>query len=298
MKIAFLACDGTMPGSPTRRDDASEHDWQVAALRAELTPAGIELVELDWQGPLEAFAGVDHALLGTVWNYQDCKDEFLNRLDALSALGMAFYNPPEVVRWNIDKGYLHDLAKAGAHTIPTLWFAQPNQDDVKAAFDHFNTDCVVAKRRVGAGAQGQCRFHRGDPALSNWHMDRPGMIQPYFPAIVDEGEYSFIFVDGNLSHCLRKTAKIGDYRIQSLYGGIEQAVTPSRSDLAAAQAIVEALPFPALLYARIDMVRGGEGQLHLMEAELIEPYLYPLQGPELGIRMCRAIMERLGMSAV
>ena len=45
-----------------------------------------------------------------------------------------------------------------------------------------------------------------------------------------------------------------------------------------------------------DLVRGPQGALLLMEAELIEPFLYPLQGPELGPRLLAGI-RRLTASA-
>ena len=40
------------------------------------------------------------------------------------------------------------------------------------------------------------------------------------------------------------------------------------------------------------MVRGQDGTLALIEAELIEPYLYPLQGPEFGKRLAQAVLAR------
>jgi hypothetical protein len=152
---------------------------------------------------------------------------------------------------------------------------------------------VVVKRQVGAGAEGQSIFRRADALDPNWSMSRAAMIQPFQPAIQSEGEYSFVFVDGKFSHCTLKRAASGDYRIQSLYGGTEMKVEPSDQDKRSASWIVELLPLPTPLYARIDMVRGNEGQLLLMEAELIEPYLYPEQGPELGPRMANGIEKRL-----
>ena len=149
----------------------------------------------------------------------------------------------------------------------------------------------MVKRRVGAGAIGQASFTAGDPTLSGWSMDQPAMIQPFLPAIQAEGELSFIFVAGAFSHALVKRAQAGDYRIQSLYGGIEVPLDPPAADLAAAQAIMTLLPFDqSPLYARIDMVRGLDGELAVIEAELIEPYLYPLQGPQFGRMLADAVM--------
>jgi hypothetical protein len=49
----------------------------------------------------------------------------------------------------------------------------------------------------------------------------------------------------------------------------------------------------APLYARVDMVRGDDGRLVLMELEVIEPYLYPVEGPRLGEMIAEAVRKRL-----
>lgn len=292
MKIGFLTCPGTMPGSPTRRDDAFEHDYQVDAIRPALEARGGSLVEIEWRAPLDAFAGCELVLVGTPWDYWDFEQDFLEKLDALEGAGITVCNPPELVRWNARKTYLRDLAERGAATIPTLWVEQPTAADIDAAFDTFGCDAVVAKRQVGAGAEGQS-IHRKGEVPSDWAMAHPAMIQPYLPQIASEGEISFLFIDGGFSHALVKRPAAGDYRVQSLYGGTEEAIQPEAADLAAAQAVVDAIPFETPLYARIDMVRGDDGTLLLMEAELLEPYLYPLQGPELGPRLAEAIARRI-----
>ena len=117
------------------------------------------------------------------------------------------------------------------------------------------------------------------------------MIQPFLPAIQREGELSFIFVSGQFSHALIKRASAGDYRIQSLYGGTETALDPDPADRAAAQGIMAMLPFAKPpLYARIDMVRLDGGALAVIEAELIEPYLYPEQGPGFGAMLAEGVL--------
>ena len=288
MNIAFLACSTTLPGAPDRRGDAFEHDQQMAALMAALVP-GENVTDIDWRAPLEEFARFDIALIGTPWDYQDNREAFLTKLDAIAALGVPVCNAPEVVRWNIDKGYLAQLAKRGVATIPTLLLDNPGKAEILAAFDHFGCDRVIAKRRVGAGAEGQFDFTREAPPPPDWQMGHPALVQPFLPAIVEEGEHSLIFIDGQFSHGLIKRPAAGDYRVQSLYGGWDTAVTPAPADLAAAEAVLAGLPFAAPLYARIDLVRGPQGALLLMEAELIEPFLYPLQGPELGPRLLAGI---------
>jgi glutathione synthase/RimK-type ligase-like ATP-grasp enzyme len=121
------------------------------------------------------------------------------------------------------------------------------------------------------------------------------MVQPFLPAIAEEGELSFVFIDGEPSHALRKRPAQGDYRIQSLYGGRESAFDPAPSEIAAASAVLAALPVAPPVYARIDMLRDNDGALRLMEAELIEPYLYPEQGERVGEHLARALARRLAM---
>ncbi|WP_299191878.1 hypothetical protein [uncultured Erythrobacter sp.] len=289
--IGFLACDTTLPGAGERRGDAFEHDLMMTAIEPALADAGLTLKVIDWEAPLEAFEGVDLVMLGTAWNYQDKAEAFLAKLDALEARGIIVCNSAEVVRWNITKTYLRELATHGAATIPTRWLDKVSAAEAEAAMDAFGCDRLVVKRQVGAGAMGQEMLTRGE-VPAGWQFDHPAMLQPFLPAIASEGELSFIFIEGELSHVLRKLPAKGDYRIQSLYGGQESVHAPSPEEASAAAAIIAALPFAAPLYARIDMLRMEDGALAVMESELIEPYLYPEQGPELGARLARAVQRK------
>ncbi|QFT77281.1 Cycloserine biosynthesis protein DcsG [Erythrobacter sp. THAF29] len=265
----------------------------IAALAPAFETRGLEMDVIDWEAPLEDFEGLDLVMLGTAWNYQDKPDAFVARLDTLASRGISVCNSPEVVRWNATKTYLRDLAERGAATVPTLWRHSVSRYELEEAFEHFDCERLVVKRQVGAGALDQELIDRKALPNPQWRYGHRAMIQPYLPAIAKEGELSFIFIDGDLSHALRKLPADGDYRIQSLYGGTETKLEPSPEEACAAGAIVSALPFDAPLYARIDMLRAEDGALMVMEAELIEPYLYPEQGPDLGERLARAIAQRL-----
>ncbi|MCH2486928.1 MAG: hypothetical protein MK010_04180 [Erythrobacter sp.] len=292
-RIGFLACADTLPGPGPRRGDAFEHDLEMAALRPAFEAAGLDLVEIDWRAPLDAFDDVALVLLGTAWDYQDHPQDFLAKLDALAGRGITVCNPPDIVRWNADKGYLLELSERGIPIIPTMWHDDADRVDIVAALDQFETDRVVIKRRIGAGALGQHRFSRDALPDSDWHMGHACLIQPFLASVVEEGEFTFVFIDGAFSHGVLKQAAAGDYRIQSLYGGRESVFAPSAADLTNACAVIAALPFSDPLYARIDMARLPSGALAVMEAEMIEPYLYPEQGPDLGERLAAAVQARL-----
>lgn len=288
MQIAYLASKATLPDSPTRRSDAFEHDRMMTALRAPFKEKGMQVVDVDWADRSIDWSQFGAVIIGTTWDYWDHHDQFIKTLKRIEQDTRVF-NPADLVSWNSHKGYLRDLAKNGAQLIPTLWIDRVDQTNFKAAFEHLNSDDLVFKRQVGAGADGQFRLAASEPLPD---MPYPMMVQPFLSTIQEEGEYSFIFIDGVFCHALLKTAKSGDYRIQSTYGGTETPISPAPQDLSAAQSILRILDEPPL-YARVDMLRGDDGSLLLMELELIEPYLYPIEGPKLGSMMAGAVLRRI-----
>lgn len=288
-QIAYLSSQVTLPGSPLRRSDAFEHDRMMDALRPSFMEKGFELLDVDWADPDQDWSSYGAAIIGTTWDYWDRPQAFLDTLQKIESQTL-LYNSAALVAWNSHKGYLRDLEAKGANLIPTLWIEQVDQAAFDRAFAELGSDDLVFKRQIGAGADGQFRLSPSDdlPAMAH-----PMMVQPFLKKIQEEGEISFIFIDGDFSHALLKQAKSGDYRIQSSYGGTETAITPAPSDLKSAQSVLSALD-EMPLYARVDMLRGDDDGLLLMELELIEPYLYPLEGPELGPRFAAAIAAKLG----
>jgi len=286
--IAFLCCQTTISGSPNRRSDAHEHDLTLNAFRPEFKKCGIGITEVCWDDPLANWAAFDAVIIGTAWDYWDRHDLFLQTLESIDNKTKLF-NSSAMVRWNSSKQYLNELAESGAKLIPTQWIDEPSVLNIEAAFESLKSDDIVLKRQVGAGADGQHRLTRGETIPELTH---PMMAQPFLPSIQTEGELSLIYIDGQFSHALIKRAVEGDYRIQSMYGGTEEVTTPSDHDLAQARKVLQALD-KMPLYARVDMLRADSGELYLMELELIEPYLYPVQGPELGRLIAEAIQRRL-----
>ena len=290
-EIALLTAANLVSDAPDRRADAHLFDIQLDILRRGFAPHGLTLTPVRWIDPID-WTRFGAVLVNSAWDYQDRHEDFLATLDRIAALGVPVFNDPGAVRWNIRKTYLRELEARGVPVIPTLWPEAPTRDDIVHAMSAFGIEDVVLKRQVGGGARAQVRYTRADMPAAGSIMDRPGMIQPFIASIATEGEYSFLFVDGEFSHALVKRAKSGDYRIQEAYGGTSQAIDPTPADRAAAQAVLTALATPPL-YARVDMVRGQAGELLLMELEVIEPFLFPKDGPHIGEMLGAALKKRL-----
>ena len=248
----------------------------------------LHLTEICWDDADVDWSRFDAVIIGTTWDYWDRSELFLETLRQIESQTRLF-NSSELVRWNSDKKYLLEFANRDVKLIPTVWIDEPNPMAVEKAFASLGCEEIVLKRQIGAGAKGQHLLRVGEDVPKLMH---PMMAQPFFQSIQRTGELSMIFVDGEFCHGLIKRAAQGDYRIQSAYGGTEEAVSVSEADQAAARQVLAGLT-EIPLYARVDMIWGDSGELFLMELEVIEPYLYPLEGPQLGQRMAAAIAERL-----
>ena len=98
-----------------------------------------------------------------------------------------------------------------------------------------------------------------------------------------------MFFGGAFSHAIVKRPKAGDFRVQPHLGGSEQPCDPPPGAEALARAALAAAPAPAA-YARVDMIADANGQLRIMELELIEPALWLEHAPDGGASYVAAIV--------
>ncbi|MBO6763393.1 RimK family alpha-L-glutamate ligase [Maricaulis sp.] len=295
-RIAFLTAACMFRDNPAARADCFEYELEIAALQPACVAAGFDLVPVIWDDPDFDPAAFDGAMIGTCWDYMEKPDAFMAKLEAISAATRLF-NPLPMVRWNSRKTYLKDLAERGAPMIPTVWADRATADTITAAFETLDCDDIVVKPVLGAGAWRQARIRKGEPVPAAEALPPADcMIQPFLPAVAEEGEYAFLFFGGEFSHCARKIPASGDYRVQSEYGGHEEIHVPGEDELALARSVLDCIDGEPL-YARVDMLRGLDGQLALIEIELIEPYLYPEQGPQMGETLARALGRMLAVPA-
>ena len=60
------------------------------------------------------------------------------------------------------------------------------------------------------------------------------LIQPFLPAVTEEGELSLLYFGGRFSHALIKRPKAGDYRTQGQHGAVETGIDAPQGALEAA----------------------------------------------------------------
>lgn len=255
-----------------------QHYRSVGALTyPSLRGMGHSVIELPWREPTD-WSQFDAIIFRSTWDYQDDPAQFIQVLASIEASAARLLNPLATIAWNIDKAYLRDLEAEGVAIVPTDFSDSLREDELESAAGRFGSTELIVKPAISANADDT--FWLTPESFDNFvagslpaFRKRRCLIQPFVPAVVDEGEYSLFYFNGELSHCILKTPKTGDFRVQEEHGGQLRLVTDPEPALVSAGAFVSRIVGDDLLYARLDFVRH-EGAFLLMEAELIEPSLY------------------------
>ena len=259
-----------------------------------LTAAGASARPAIWTDDAVDWSAFDRVLVRSTWDYATQRDRFLRwaaRVDGVSRLA----NSLAVLRWNTDKHYLAELRDRGVAIVPTTFVNPGESCELPAAGD------VVVKPVISAGSRDTARYgvDARDAAVAHierLHADgRAAMVQPYIAAVDDVGEAALMFFGGQYSHGIRK-GPILNGTITVAHGlFVEEEIStrePSADERAAAEAVLAALPFDpaALVYARVDLVPGADGEPLLLELELCEPSLFLQHGADAAPRLARALL--------
>jgi glutathione synthase/RimK-type ligase-like ATP-grasp enzyme len=288
VRIAIATCES--PPVP---------DADAELLLPELRDRGAEPELVAWSDPQADWAAYDLVWVSSTWDYHERLEQFRAWLRAVGSV-TRMENPRELIDWNLDKGYLRELAEAGVPTVPTIW-TMPRADDLAAEVAAQGWSELVVKPTVDLGAFNLVRAKPEEAAAAVERIDAPAMVQPFLPSLAEEGELSLVYVRGELSHVVRKTPAAGDFRVQSQYGGtytpaelVPGAEEIGRTTFDALSAHAAAGDRPPL-YARVDLVRDEDGGLCLIELELIEPALFLAEAGEAAVtRFAAEILAAAG----
>jgi glutathione synthase/RimK-type ligase-like ATP-grasp enzyme len=255
-----------------------EPDLDIEPLAKAISDLGQRASIVAWDDPRAELGDV--TVLRSTWNYVPVRDEFCAWVDA-AAKRTRIFNPPEIVRWSTDKSYLRDLEARGVPIVPTRF--DPDVGDIE-------WNDVVIKPRISAASFATRRFRldrerESARAFLAEHDARGMMVQPYMKAVDSSGERSLVWIDGAITHAVRKSPRFSD-------GNEDVSAAVDVEDDERAVALHALEPFENLLYARVDLVRDADGNPRVMELELVEPSLFLLQHPPALERFARAIVKK------
>lgn len=258
---------------------------------------------ISWRTDGVNWSEFDLVVIRTPWDYQDDPDLFMQRLNEIESSTAVLENSIDIVAWNIDKIYLKELEKNGVLLVPTIWQdrladAKLSAADLDGFFNQIDSQQIVLKPRISANADNTFWLQKPSAAsqlaaLNDAFNSRDFMVQPFMPAITEEGEYSLFYFNGDYSHAILKTPKDQDFRVQEEHGGRLKTIEPESELVRCANVCISAIDqvHETPLYARLDFVRHGE-TFALMEAELIEPSLYFNMDDQSPKRFAEALNKR------
>jgi hypothetical protein len=271
-------------------------------LIAPLGGLGLRAEPVIWDDPAVDWSAYALVVIRSPWDYTRRRDEFV----AWAARVPSLANPADVIAWNTDKRYLRELADAGVPVVPTDWVA-PGDPWAASADGQF-----VVKPSISVGSQDTGRYDAADAGhrrLAEEHVarlqasGRLAMTQPYLPAVDTYGETALVFHGGPLadgpggpvfSHAVRKGPMLDgpDVPDAALYRP-EQITprTPTAAEHATAARVLAAVPGGPnrLVYARVDLIPGPDGEPLLVELEVTEPSLFLSTAAQAPVRFARAI---------
>lgn len=250
-------------------------DIDLPPLVHELSNLDVEAEIVSWDADVD-WSMYEAAIIRSTWDYHRRLDEFDHWLTEV-ATHTKLWNPAEVIRWNLDKRYLVDLAANGLPIVPSE-FVDSRQPNWQQRVMSFGSDIVV-KPAVGAGSHGVRRFTDDHDQAINYahelieHRQTP-LIQRYLHDIDTYGEVGLVTAGGVLSHAFHKAAILDGEPEWSGDDHVVEVITahsPSDQELALCQRVLAVLPPTA--YARIDLLPTNDGPV-ISEVELIEPSLF------------------------
>lgn len=269
--------------------DAIQDDVDFSLQLIAFANAGIDLVPAAWEDESVVWDSFDLVVVRSPWNYVEKLNAFRKWLRDRRGL-TTFYNPVELIEWNIDKRYLADLAHRGVPIVPTAFV--DSIEEFRSAAQSFDSAEIVVKPSVSAGSRLTGRFLKADRAAETLASailanDLTVIVQPFAARIDAEGEIGTVLFDGVISHSFNKAAVLaeggqlvdGEYREQ-----ISSVQTPDdvRAVVHAAATAVTDIAreggwistHEELLYGRYDVLRLDDGSPALLEAELFEPCFF------------------------
>ena len=263
--------------------------WAFHVEADALRAGGFEVTARPWTaaGDLTPF---DAVLPLVAWGYHERYDEWLALLDRIEAAGTRCINAPSILRWNSDKAYLAEMDAGGVPTVHTIAVDGLDEQVLSNARDRFGCDRLVVKPPISASATGTFLLGPND-TLPPEALNRRMLVQPFMTSIAS-GEYSIMLFDGEFSHAIVKKPKAGDFRVQPHLGGTEEPCEAPAGSIALAKAALAAAPAEAI-YARVDMVADYDGQLRIMELELIEPSLWLQHAHDKGAAFTSAVRRAI-----
>lgn len=279
-RIAFVTCL-----------NLPEPDVDQEIMLEAVRGSGIECELAAWDDESVDWGGFDLLVLRSCWDYPERWVEFAGWVERVGAEN-TLLNPPHVVLTNINKKYLGLLAGQGIAVVPTVFSDQTLE--YERLLEDKGWSKVVIKPQVGAGSMGTKVFADWRQEDAKAHFielagESGAMVQHFLESVSRGGERALVWIDGEFTHKVVKNA-----RFLGQDESVSEAFDLTEAEREFGGRVMQTAGLDTdLLYARVDVMEGPEGEILLSELELIEPSLFFKQNPAALERFVAGIQLRL-----
>ncbi|WIY82703.1 hypothetical protein [Propionimicrobium sp. PCR01-08-3] len=298
-RIALVTTDAEFLGDEER---------DIEALVSALKTRRFEVETPIWYDQQVDWSGFDLAVMRSPWDYPGRYAEFMHWLDQVTQQ-VRVLNPPELIKWDMDKRYLQDLANAGVPCAPFEFCTRPAQ--VGEAIANCKAASVIVKPTVSVASANTGWFASDDPsaltlARQIFALGKTVMVQPAIEHVTRHGENALIYFNGEFAASFHKGpiltfggGYIGGHYIEDISRGHPTAAEIAVGDqvMAAIQTIGRGRGFSSdaqtPLYARIDVAMAAGTQPQILEVEAFEPAYFADIIPEVAEIFAQAVIDRL-----
>jgi glutathione synthase/RimK-type ligase-like ATP-grasp enzyme len=259
-----------------------------AALVELFDARGIDAEFAAWEDPAVDWSAADLIAIKATWDYAEKVDEFVSWA-RVAGQRTRVVNDAEVLVWNCDKRYLHDLADWGLPVVPSTVVRSSAELEVAL----LSYPVAVVKPVVGAGGVGVIVWTAGEPQPM---LDQPALVQPFVESIRTRGEVSVFVMAARAVSQIGKHPSKDDVRVQARRGGRFEVepLDPELSALASSAVGKVGARFGVELpYARVDFLAHA-GAWAISEMSVIAPSLYLHADPGIAEAYVDALAATLG----
>ena len=299
-RVLFLTFQG-YPGinsMPTTRDDlaAAVLRQRGVDVMAKVWDEDVASVETETENIIGIQPG-DILIVRTIWDYHLKIPSFLKWLDNMEKQQAQIWNPVPVIRWNMHKRYLLELAEKGVPIAETKVLEKGSKgvvlaDVMKSWGKIIVKPCISASGYLLKRLQTEEEAKKYQAEFEELLQERDFMVQKYIEGISVHGEWSLFFFNHQFSHAVVKVPPSNDFRAYFELGGEVAGAHPPTEILSLASLVLDKCE-DGILYARVDILKDVDNKVYLGELELIEPSLYLDCDPKAPERFAEAILSRV-----
>lgn len=268
------------------KNEVSDDLWLLRALKKHNINAQIQA----WDDPNVNWNNYNVVLLKSTWGYHSCISSFISWLNMLEVKKIKLINPISIVKQNINKNAQRlELEKNKIPVLDSVYLSldltnagtqRPMESLYETIIKYYTeqNDFYVIKPIISASSNKTFKIElfqitkeqEKEYSLMINNNEAIGVILQPYQKTVENGEYSLIYINGELSHAVIRFSIFSEFKNKVIPIPI---VELPQSVRILGNRVMKYYNEKKVCYSRVDIILADKGPL-VMEVEMAEPDLF------------------------